>query len=259
MGSSPQSRSGAQSIERAVALLKELAARGSFGWRLSDLAAHCELDKGTAHRILTCLRRERLVQQREGDGHYLPGPLIFELSLTQPAYAEFLAACKAPLARVARRSGAVAFLYLRSGADFVCAAREGPSTLKGLSIHVGTRRPLISASGGVAILIALPEDEARRLVTENLRRVARFGELRIKSLERMLRRSQSQGFGINLGEVVPGIHSVGVAIGDAGGAPFAALTISGAAEHLPACGIPRLIEIVKDEAQRIARLYNGSL
>jgi DNA-binding IclR family transcriptional regulator len=55
---------GTQSIERAVALLKELSARGTFGWRLSDLAAHCNLDKGTAHRILNCLQRERLVQQR---------------------------------------------------------------------------------------------------------------------------------------------------------------------------------------------------
>ena len=30
---------GTQSIERALRILRELAARGEFGWRLSDLAA----------------------------------------------------------------------------------------------------------------------------------------------------------------------------------------------------------------------------
>jgi len=43
-------RSGTQSLERGALLLKELAARGTLGWRLSDLAKRCELDKGTAHR-----------------------------------------------------------------------------------------------------------------------------------------------------------------------------------------------------------------
>src|ERR1700694_3067020 len=122
---------GTQSVERAVLLLKELSARGTFGWRLSDLAAQCSLDKGTAHRILSCLQRERLVQQRESDRHYLPGPLLFELSLTLPPLPEFQAACQAPLGRVARRTGGVAFLYLRSGSDFVCAARVGATSIKG--------------------------------------------------------------------------------------------------------------------------------
>src|SRR5688500_12829590 len=104
---------GTQSSERAVVLLKELSARGTFGWRLSDLAAHCNLDKGTARRILSCLQHERLVQRRESDRHYLPGPLLFELSLTLAPLAEFQAACQPPLARVARRTPAVASLSPR--------------------------------------------------------------------------------------------------------------------------------------------------
>lgn len=245
---------GTQSIERAVALLRELAARGSFGWRLSDLAAHCSLDKGTAHRILSCLQRERLVQQREGDKHYLPGPLLFELSLTPSPLADFQAACQAPLQRVARRTRGVAFLYLRSGSDFVCAARVGPTSLKGLSIQVGTRQPLVTSSGGVAMLLALPEEESRRIVVENMKRVARFGEPRTRSIERMMRRSREHGFGINLGDVVPGIHSFGIAIRDERAAPFASLTVSGAAEALPAAEVAKVIGVLEEERARITRL-----
>ncbi len=244
---------GTQSIERAVVLLKELSSRGIFGWRLSDLAAHCNLDKGTAHRILTCLQRERLVQRRQSDRHYLPGPLLFELSLTHAPLAEFQAACQAPLSRVARRTRGVAFLYLRSGTDFVCAARVGETSLKGLSIVVGTRRPLVSSSGGVAILIALPEDESRKVIAENMKRVARFGELRTKSIEKMIRRSQSHGFGINLGDVVPGINSFGLAIQDATGTPFASLTVSGASEDFPATEIPKVMAVLEEEKVQIAK------
>src|SRR5437762_2529351 len=244
---------GTQSIERAVALLKELSARGTFGWRLSDLAAHCNLDKGTAHRILNCLQRERLVQRRESDRHYLPGPLLFELSLTLPPLAEFQAACQAPLGRVARRTRGVAFLYLRSGGDFVCAARVGTTPLKGLSIQVGTRRPLVSASGGVAILVALPEDESRKIIAENMKRLARFGELRAKSIEKMIRRSREHGFGINLGDVVPGIHSFGIAIQDAKGAPFASLTVSGASEDFPLSEIPKVMALLEEERIQIGK------
>lgn len=243
---------GTQSIERAVVLLKELSSRGSFGWRLSDLAAHCNLDKGTAHRILNCLQQERLVQRRESDKHYLPGPLLFELSLTLPPLAEFQAACQAPLARVARRTRGVAFMYLRSGTDFVCAARVGATSLKGLTIHVGTRRPLVTSSGGVAILVALPQEEFRRIVAENMKRVAGFGELRIKSIEKMIRRSREQGYGINLGDIVPGINSFALAIRDAKNAPFASLVVSGATEDLPAKEIPKVLAALEEEKLQIA-------
>lgn len=92
---------GTQSIERALRILRELAARGEFGWRLSDLAARCEVDKGTLHRVLSCLMRERFVQQRSADKHYFPGPMLFELGLSLPGYAAFQQACELRMARFA--------------------------------------------------------------------------------------------------------------------------------------------------------------
>ena len=70
-----------------MALLREVASRGSSGWRLTDLAAHCGLDKATAYRMLRCLEEERLVKRRASDRHYLPGPLLFEL-VCEPANRE---------------------------------------------------------------------------------------------------------------------------------------------------------------------------
>ena len=82
--SSTAPRSGTQSIERAALLLRELATRGTAGWSLRDLALHCELDRATVHRMLKCMVRERLVQQRAADQRYLLGPLAFELGASLP-------------------------------------------------------------------------------------------------------------------------------------------------------------------------------
>lgn len=246
-------RSGTQSLERGAQLLKELAARGTVGWRLSDLAKRCELDKGTAHRIMAFFVRERLARQRAGDRRYVPGPLLFELSLALPGYAAFQAACAPHVARVAATLGGVAFVCLRSGADFVCAAHAGDSPIKALAHEVGLRRPLVVSAGGVAILVALPADEARGVIAENMKRVQKSGEVRAKAVERMLKRSESHGYGVHLSDVVPRVNTYGVPIRDARGAAFASISIAGASEEFPHARAPDLLAVLKEAANGIAR------
>src|SRR5690349_20677407 len=107
-------RAGTQSIERTVDILKAVCQRPRFGWQLADLAAHCNLEKSTTHRILGCLARERLVCRRPANGHYVAGPMLFEFSLALPHMREFYELAETRLACIARRTGTVASLYMRS-------------------------------------------------------------------------------------------------------------------------------------------------
>ena len=245
-------RSGTQSVERAVLLLKEITVRSEVGWRLLDLSVQCGLDRGTTHRLVSCLVRERLAQQHPVNRRYFPGPLLFELGQSLPAYARFVAACGPALSRVAKRIGGTALLYLRSGDDFVCAARVGSVPIKALTIDAGTRRPLIVSVGGVAILIALPREEARALIARNLKRVARFGAVRIRSLERVIRQSESRGYGISQSEIVPGVNAYGVAVRDANGAPFGSISVVGSAETFPQTRVPEVIAALEEESHWIS-------
>ena len=245
-------RPGTQTLERGSRLLRELASRGTVGWRLSDLARRCELDKGTAHRILACFVRERLARQRPGDRRYVPGPLLFELSLALTGHAAFQAAATRQLAATARALDAYAFLCLRSGADFVCAANAGTASVKALEHDVGLRRPLVVSAGGVAILLALPAAEAAQIVAENMHRVQAAGEVRVKAVERMLRRSQSQGHGVHLGDIVPGVNTCGVAIRDATGRAFASISVAGRAEDLPLARLPSIRRSLEEAGRVIA-------
>ena len=249
-------RYGTQSIERAATVLRTLAARGRFGWGLWDLAERCGLSRPTTHRILACLVRERLVVQRSSDKHYAPGPLIFELSLAMPAYAEFQSRCRAPLARLAKHFEAQAILYLRSGSDWVCAGYAGEPVYVGAALEIGMRRPLAFAAGGAAILIAMPPDEARLIIAENLAQADRMGDAAAKRLERMIRRSEGLGYAFNQGETTKGVHSFGVALLDTNDPDrrvFGSIAVSGHAKDFPPARAPDVIAGMREEAALVER------
>jgi len=163
----------------------------------------------------------------------------------------FEALCQPSLARLAARTRCVAFLYLRSGNDFVCVARAGEASIKGLSIEVGTRRALCLSSGGVAMLVALPAAERVVILAENVRRLRRARDRRLPAIERMIRRSEQRGAGVNLGDVVPRITSVAVPIRGSAGAPFAALVVSGPFELLPREKAEETLLLMEKEARAI--------
>lgn len=243
---------GTQTFSRAITLLRAVALRPKQGWRLTDLADHCGFDKGSAHRLLAGLVAERLLLQRVGDKHYVPGPLLFELGLGVTQLSGLVARSAPVLARLAAGSKGVAFLYLRSGAEFVCAERVGPSTLKGMSVEVGTRRPLVVSAGGVAILLALPGDEQRLITAANLQQIESFGPARRSAVQKMLRRSRRAGFGLNLADVVPGIHAIGVPLFNGEGQADASLCVVCAAQDLSDERIEALVERMRKEARVLA-------
>jgi DNA-binding IclR family transcriptional regulator len=232
-------------------VLRHLAARGDFGWRLLDLSAQCEIDRPTTHRILKVLVRERLAEQRETDKRYIPGPLLFELGVSQRASAAFVTSANAPLARLVKRFGGLAYLCLRSGPDFVCVARVGQRVTA--TIEVGARGPLITSVGGIAILTALPKDESKPIILQNLKQVSRFDEARIRSLKAVLRRSQTVGFGLSEGAIVSGVGACGVPIRDKREAVFASITVVVALEDFAADRIPKIVAELEDQARLLER------
>lgn len=246
--------SGTQSLARSIKLLRVLATRGEIGWRLSDLATACSLDKGTVHRILTALGKERLVQQRGGDKRYLPGPLLYELGLSLPGQDAFKSAATAQLTSWSDRVNGNALLLLRSGFEYVCSVRVGPAKLPGLMVDQGTRRPLFTSVGGVAILQALPEAEAQEILENNIaQELAKRGPARLGALQSMRDRSARHGFGVNLGDVVGGLHAFAIPLRGPDGKAFAALCLMGTTERFPEAQL----EDIHRELLRVAQVLQA--
>ena len=225
-------RIGTQSLGRGIMLLRTIAARPEAGWRLSDLAAACKLDKGTVHRMLACLVDERLVERRDSDRHYLPGSLLYELGLALPHRHHFQGRAEKALQSFARRMAGVSLLLLRSGNEYVCSVRAGTTPVSGLMVYPGTRRPLFTSVGGVAILQTLPQDQVRAILLDNVaQEIARAGTGRLEALQNMRERSDRHGFGVNLGDVIQGVHALAVPVQNSAGEAFAALCLIGTAQQ----------------------------
>lgn len=245
-------RSGTQSLGRGIKLMRMIAARPQFGWRLSDLAAACGQDKATVHRMLACMVEERLVEQRASDRHYLPGPLMFELGFALPDRGQFQRQAEALVQGFARRMAGIALLMLRSGNEYVCTVRAGALPLAGLMVYPGTRRPLFTSAGGIAILQTRPADEVRAVLLDNVaQEIARAGTGRLEALQKMRERSGRHGFGVNLGDVAPGVHAFAVPVLNAAGEAFAALCLMGTAELY---GEERLAELHAALRERAAEI-----
>jgi DNA-binding IclR family transcriptional regulator len=244
-------RSGTQSVERAMALVKLIAER-NVGWRISSLAEFCGLDISTTHRILASLVRERFIQQRTEDRRYVLGPLISELALTRPLLPDLRPRFVATMEPIAKRAGAASFLYVRSGNEYVVAAQTGPLKTGALVGQVGSRRPLAWTAGGIAILMALPAEEASIITRENLKKIGTYGGTRLKWTRQMIRESRQSGFAINSASVT-GMNVYAVPIIDGANQPVAAVSLAVSVESHPPNGGARIIRTLQGAAHQIAR------
>lgn len=253
-------RSGTQAVERTMLILREVANRGHLGWHLTDLAARCRLSKTTTHRLLTCLVRERMVRQRAEDHCYMPGPMLFELGLAAlPERGELQYTARNRLAALARQTSAVALLFFRGGDDLVCAVRVGTARLeaRALAILPGTRKPLVVATGGVAMLMAMPAVEARLTIARNFDDLGDYTPAEIAGIRAMLDRSFTAGMAISEGDVIHGVNAVGAPLCDRQGAVFAAIALAGPARRLPAARLGEFHATLRALAAELEAVAQG--
>ena len=244
---------GTQSIERALTLLREIAAHNRGGSRLLDLATRTGLQRPTVHRMLKCLAGENMVQQ-DGDTHrYFLGSMVFELGLTATPRFNLREVCHPALARIADATGDTVFLTQRSGLDAVCLdRREGAFPIKTFTLEVGMRRPLGVGTGSLAILSALPEEEIQKVVGANNGRLPEYG-LNGGALLGQVKRAQKLGYAMREMPGLAGVRSVGQALRNHGGIPFAALSVSTITSRMSEKRAVEIATLLKTETRQIER------
>lgn len=247
---------GTQSISRTISILKAIAARKDIGWRLTDLASQCGFDIATTYRIVACLASEGLVEQRARDRRYVPGQLMFELSLAVPAYEAFRAAMRPQLMQLARQLDAIAFLFIRSINEVVCIDRVGSSSAQPLTV-VGTRRPMAESTAGIAMLLNLPAEEQKELLAAKYDKWYRSSIHRISTYRKILQHSRQCGFGLNRGNLVAGLAGIAVPIMDLEGRPFSALSVTGPTSQLLGDNLERVHKILVDASQKATRQHEA--
>ncbi len=255
----PGRLSGTQSIERALLLVREIAAHNRGGSRLLDLATRTGLQRPTVHRMLKCLAEENMVQQDPDTHRYFLGSMVFELGLTAAPRYNLREICHPALTRIAEATGDTAFLTQRSGLDSVCIdRREGTFPIKTFTLEIGMRRPLGVGTGSLAILGALSEEEIRQIINANAVRLPEYG-LTVNSLTAQVRRAQKTGYAVREAPSLAGVRSIGMALHNQSGMAFAALSISTISSRMNDKRVAELSTLLKNETRLIEKqLGNGT-
>jgi DNA-binding IclR family transcriptional regulator len=246
-------------LRRAVLVLRLLAGAGRRGIALTDLSKTAGLPHPTVHRILKQLIAERLVCRTDGAGLYRLGELTYELGLAAAEQYDIRGPCRPILAELADEVGDTVYLTLRSGPDAVCVDRyEGSSTIRLLTLEIGTRRPLGMGAGGLAILSALPEEQ-RQQVMETLALDPRLlTHVTPEAMQRQVERARRVGFALVRDQLTLGISAVGCHFCDTSGRPTGAASIAGVNERLSTARIPVLVARLRKAIQTIERVLRNT-
>jgi DNA-binding IclR family transcriptional regulator len=252
-----RSTDGAQSIRRALAVLRIVAAGQELGVRLVDVVRACGLNRPTAHRILRVLVEEGACEQDAATRRYLIGGEVALLGLARRARFPLRGLAEPHLRALGESLGDTTFLTIRNGDDSVCLARcVGSYPVKVLSIEVGARRPLGVGVSGLVLLASLPEDEMREVVQRNRQRLLAM-QIDPDELLRRAERVRRQDHAFAAVGVVPGSRAVAVPVRDPEGRTVAGIAVATITARMPASRVPEVVQAMAAEAAAITAKLAG--
>lgn len=151
--------SGAQSVERAGALLRCIAASHADGISLQRLVDEIGLDRTTAWRLVGCLVAQALVRKDVATGLYYLGVEASALGAACMDRPPLVQSCLPAMKALARLSGDNVFLMVRSGDHSHCLhLEEGEHRVRSFALNVGSTRLLGQGVGSLALLASLSDD-----------------------------------------------------------------------------------------------------
>ncbi|WP_460772955.1 IclR family transcriptional regulator [Microbacterium sp. GXF7504] len=220
---------GAQAVRRAATLLRLVTGAGTAGATTGELAAAASLSRPTAHRILSALRQEGLVDQDARSGNWVVGPEVYLMGTVAAARYDITATARDIVRSLAVRTEESAFLSVRRGDETVCLLREeGSFPIRSFVLSEGVRFPLGVASAGLAILAFLPPHDVDAYLERHPELAERWGTAHSEPrLRARLAETAERGFAINPGLIVEGSYGLGAAVFTRDGDPQWALSLTG--------------------------------
>jgi DNA-binding IclR family transcriptional regulator len=243
-------RTGTQSIERVVGMLRVVASRGRNGMRVGEVAQTSGLPQSTCFRMLQRLQMEGLIDRDPLTRKYFLGPLLHELGLlARPRY-RLADLCDATLHRLAEITQDTVYLSERSNLEAVCTNRAlGEYPIKSLPLDIGIRRPLGVGAGGLAMLCAMPEAEAEAVIQANGHRYEKYASFTADFLRQAVIDGRRQGYAFLDSAVIPGTAAIGMAFPQDN--PMGAISVAAISGRLEQ---PRRDDIANEMRRQVQRL-----
>ena len=224
--------SGAQSVERAVALLKIVAKYNEHGARLSDIARDTGLHLSTVHRILSILVAEGLITHDRVSKQYHLGMELYRLGMAAHHYL-IRDRFRSAIEKIERETEDTVFLLIRSGNDALCIDRiEGRYPIRTIPIEIGSRRPLGIGVASLSLIAFLPKPEFEAVLSANASRYPQYNNLSADDIRQLAMVSLDQGHVISFGLFHEEITSIGIPIFDGDSNVIASIAVSAISKRM---------------------------
>ena len=253
----PAEVGGAQSIRRAMAVLRHVASHPG-GTRLRDVAKACALNKATCHRILAALVEEGFLETGPDGLVYGLGREALAIGWAARARQDIPALARPGMMRLSEKTADTVFLSIRSGGAAICIAREvGSFPIKTLTLEIGSRRPLGVGSGSLTLLAFAPEDERETAIAAVGQRLAAYPTFTAARLAELVAEARRVGHAFNDQGVMEGMSAVGVPVLGEDGHAIAALSIAAITPRMRDGRRGEIVDLLHREAGILSRRMTG--
>lgn len=240
-----------QSLERALALLDQVAEASPHGASAAVLAQECGVNRATAWRLLTTLEAHGYVER---DAHYRYRTGFALARLAGTAGVDGLIRRAHPeIERLARETGETADLAVAGWGGITYVDEVAPPSVLAAN-WLGRHVPLHATSSGKAFLAGLPDPEVDALLSGGLSGYTDTTLTDLPALRSELAATRDRGYGVCRGELEPHLYGVSAPVRDERGhRTYALVSIWGPRDRVPESRFAELGARAVRAAEAVAR------
>jgi IclR family KDG regulon transcriptional repressor len=248
-------RGGIQSLERAFAILEEVA-RNREGINLADLSKAVGLHNSTTFHLAKTMAQLGYISHVRDSKRYRIGAKLFTLAAGALEENSFLALATPMLETLTGDTGEAAHFAIRSGNDIVVIVRTAGSGLLQLVDRTGAQRPAHATALGKVLISALNDAQIRQFLGKQpLRRFTAKTIVERDALLREIEEVRKKGIAYDDGEFDAEVRCVAVPVFDFSGRVAGAIGISGAVWRLSL----QLLQSKSQQVREAAKLLSMQL
>ncbi len=254
-----EAESQVPALDRALSIL-ELLAQHPDGMRMREIAEKLELPANSVFRITATLE-ERGYLLREGeDMRYTLSRKLLSLGYAAIGEDKLIEHALDVMQLLRDETQETVLVGVRADTQGVVLEQVAATQPVKFLVDPGTHFPLHTSAPGKVFVAFLPPVE-REVLLKKLK-FTRYNDrtldTRVK-FEAELTDVQAQGFGLDRGEQIEGLHCVGAPIFSHRGYPIAAIWVTGPSFRFPAANLPKIGVKVVAAAERISQRFGYKL
>jgi DNA-binding IclR family transcriptional regulator len=246
-------------LDRALTIL-ELLAQHPDGLSMIEIAGILDFPNNSVYRITSTLFDHGYLSRDEHSKRFSLTRKLLALgyaSLSEKNVIEMSMDIMRQLRDTTKET--VLLATLLSEAMVVMEQVPGTHPFK-FMVDAGSRIELHSSAPGKAMLAFLPQSETEEILGRM--KMPRFNERTITHKNRFrkeLKQVQAQGYAVDHGEELEGVHCVGAPIFNERGYPVASIWITGPGDRMPESSFDALGAQVIEHANRISQRFGYNL